>query len=325
MPREKAFLPILAIVYNESKRCLNIFSLHFKMPQLKSGFISILGRPNVGKSTLLNQIVQQKISIVTNKPQTTRNRIHAIKTVKDVQMVFIDTPGIFEGKLELCRYMRGQALKSMKGVDLVLFVTDRAGPLCDDDRYILSRIKQYDRPAFFILNKVDKMEKEDILLTLSLFSKEFLFRELFPLSALEKDSTALLEKEIISSLPEGPFYFPEDAITDQTEEFLISELIREKIFKLTQKEVPYASAVGVEKMEDRKSGMLVIYAAIYVEKESQKGILIGRGGRLLKKIGTQARMDMEKRLGTKVFLDLQIKVKKEWSRTPRSLKELGYE
>ena len=279
----------------------------------------------MGKSTLLNQIVHQKISIVTNKPQTTRNRIHAIKTVEDVQMVFIDTPGIYEGKLELCRYMRGQALKSLKGVDLVLFVTDRTGPLCEDDRYILSRIKQYGVPAFFILNKVDKMEKDAVLVTLDLFLKEFPFRELFPLSALEKNSIESLEREIISFLPEGPFFFPADAVTDQTEEFLISELIREKIFKLTQKEVPYASAVGVEKMEERKSGMLVVYAAIYVEKESQKGILIGKGGGLLKKIGTQARMDMEKRLGAKVFLDLQVKVKKEWSRSPRSLKEMGYE
>ncbi len=291
----------------------------------KSGFIAIMGRPNVGKSTLLNRMLNQKVSIVTNKPQTTRNRITAVKTTEEAQMVFIDTPGIYKKKYELSQYMRGQALKALKGVDLVLFMTDRDGDICDDDKYILSRIKQHDVPGFLILNKVDKMEKDSVLLTMDLFQKEFTFREFFPISALQDPSTDALEEKILSYLEEGPFYFPGDVSTDQSEKFLISELVREKIFQLTKQEVPYSTAVVVEGMEERKNGMLAVFGTIFVERDSQKGILIGTGGSLLKKIGTRARGEIEKRLGVKVYLDLRIKVKKDWSRSPRSLKELGYE
>jgi len=291
----------------------------------KSGFIALLGRPNVGKSTLLNRMVGQKISIVTARPQTTRNRITGIKTIKNVQMVFLDTPGIYRGKHELCRYMRSQAFKALKGVDLAIFMTDRTGEICEDDRFILSRIAQHAVPAFFVLNKVDLMSRESILITVDQFRREFEFKEFFPLSALKSDSTGSLEREIIAALPEGPFYFPEDATTEQPEEFLIAELVREKIFQLTEQEVPYSAAVTVEKIEERKSGMLVVFGTIFVEKESQKGILIGKGGRLLKKTGTRARQDMEKLLGVKVYLDLRVRVKKNWSRSPRSLKDLGYE
>ncbi|MBI5185614.1 MAG: GTPase Era [Nitrospinae bacterium] len=292
----------------------------------KSGFIAILGRPNVGKSTLLNRIVGKKVSIVTEKPQTTRNRIMGIKTAGEAQMVFIDTPGIYEGNLELCQYMRKQALMALKGVDLVLFVTDRHGNVHDDDAYILSRIKQRQVPAFFILNKVDKMGPESVLQTIDRFQKIFPFGEFFPVSALKEGSTDAIEEKIISSLPEGPFYFPGDMSTDQSEKFLISELVREKIFQLTKQEVPYSTAVVVEDIsEGKKKGVLVVYCAIYMERDSQKGILIGKGGGLLKKIGTMAREEMEHRLGTRIYLDLQVRVKKDWSHSPRYIKDMGYE
>jgi GTP-binding protein Era len=269
--------------------------------------------------------MQKSGFIVTEKPQTTRNRIMGIKTAKEAQMVFIDTPGIYEGKLELCQYMRKQALKALKGVDLVLFVTDQSGDVCEDDSYIISRIRQHQVPAFLILNKVDKMRRESVLQTIDRFQKFFPFEEIFPLSALKEGSSDGLEEKIISSLPEGPFYFPGDAATDQPEKFLISELVREKIFQLTQQEVPYSTATVVEDIKEGKNGVLVVYCTIFVERDSQKGILIGKGGGLLKKIGTLARQEIEHRLGTKIYLDLQVRVKKDWSHSPRLLKDLGYE
>lgn len=287
----------------------------------KSGFISIMGRPNVGKSTLLNAILGEKIAIVTKKPQTTRNRILGVKNLPDAQLIFLDTPGIHKPRHKLGETMVRTALNTYKEVDLLLLMV---GPeeIQDGDRYVLETLQGLRKPVFLLINKVDMVEKQRILPLIYQYQKNFNFSEIIPISALKLDNLDRLIEAIVKYMPDGPKYYPEDIVTDQLERFMVAEIIREKIMDITREEVPYSVAVQIEEFREKKP--ILIRGLIYVERDSQKGILIGKGGMMLKEIGTFARKDIEGLLGTKIFLELWVKVKKDWRQDERVLKELGY-
>ncbi len=293
-----------------------------KIEGFRSGFVTIIGSPNVGKSTLLNIFVGEKIAIVSNKPQTTRNRITGIKNLPNCQIVFIDTPGIHHVRKPLNESMVRQALSTLNEVDLILFMIDAKRPVGEDEDNIISSLKAIERPVFLIINKIDLVEKGTILPIIKDYSERYEFKEVIPVSCIRFDGIDILLDRIIQYLPEGEPYFPMDMITDLSERFLVAELIREKVFQLTREEIPYSTAVEIERFNE-DGGIIHIMASIYVERESQKAIVIGRGGRMLKEIGTRARMDMERLLGAKVFLELWVKVKSDWTRDERALKELG--
>lgn len=288
--------------------------------KFRSGFISIIGRPNVGKSTLLNALLGEKIAIISDKPQTTRNRIQGIVSRPDAQLVFIDTPGIHKPQHRMNEAMVESALATFKEVDIILFMVE-AGPPGAGDRFIIETLSGVATPVFLIINKIDLVKKETLLPLIEEYRGLYSFAEIFPVSALLGDLGGLVEA-IISRLPEGPKYFPEDELTDQPQRFIISEFIREKIFTLTRDEVPYSTAVVIEDMKE-EPGLIRVHAVIYVERESQKGIIIGKGGELLKKIGTLAREDAERLLGCRMYLKLWVKVKKDWREDERMLKSLG--
>ncbi len=289
----------------------------------RSGFISIIGRPNAGKSTLLNAFLGEKISIVSEKPQTTRNVIRGVKNLKDCQIVFIDTPGIHRGRGLLNEFMVREALASIKDVDGILYIVEADRKPAEDDFFIINGLKKLNCPVILCINKVDKVNKLKLLPLIEEYLKLFPFKEIVPVSALKGDGVDLLAGLITGILPEGPKYFPDDVITDRPERFIASEIVREKVFLLTKKEVPYSVAVVIERFED-KGSLISISAVINVERDSQKGIIIGKGGQMLKEIGTEARKDMEKLLGTKVFLELFVRVQAEWTKSPGALKEFGY-
>jgi GTPase len=292
----------------------------------KSGFIALIGAPNVGKSTLLNGLLGQKISIVSSRPQTTRNRILGIKHVTGGQFIFLDTPGILEPRGLLNRAMIQTSLKTLSEVDLVILLIEpfAVHPSISED--LRKRLVQARRPIFLVINKIDLVEKKSILPLMEQASRMLLFREIIPLSALTGEGIMILEQCIYQILPEGPPFFPEDMVTDLSEKFLVGELIREKVFRLTSHEIPYAVAVTVESFKPRENKPIIdIQAVIHVERESQKGILIGKQGRMLKTIAEQARKDMEHLLGTKVFLELWVRTEKNWSNDPRFLKKFGYQ
>lgn len=280
----------------------------------KSGFIAILGRPNVGKSTLLNSLLGRKVAIISEKAQTTRNRITGIKNLPQAQLIFVDTPGIHKASLLLNRRMVREAFKASKDVDLILFVTDERGALesAEGDSYILRSLQPREAPVFLLINKIDLIKKDALLVLINTYNKVFPFAETFPISALQGDNLDRLPAKIIEYLPVGPRYFPEEMVTDQPQDFWLSELIREKVIALTHQEVPYAVAVKVERVEERDHRLLHVEATIYVEKESQKGILIGKGGQMLKKIGEKSRREMELFLGLPIYLNLWVKVRKDW-------------
>lgn len=291
----------------------------------KSGFISIIGRPNAGKSTLLNSILGEKISIVSAKPQTTRNVIRGVKNLEDAQIIFIDTPGIHKGKGLLNEFMVREAMASLHDVDGILFLTEADKPATEDDLYIIEGLKDLKCPVVLGINKVDKIDRRLVLPLIDEYSKRFQFKDIVPISALKGDGVGLIIDILKDILPEGPKYFPEDIITDQPERFIVSEIVREKVFQFTKDEIPYSVAVVVDKFEEKKGGALIsISATVNVERDSQKGIIIGKAGAMLKRIGSAARHDIENLLGTKVFLELFVRVQENWTRSPGRLKDFGY-
>lgn len=292
---------------------------------MKSGFVAMIGRPNAGKSTLLNQILDRKIAIVSDKPQTTRNRITGIYTTDETQIVFVDTPGIHKPKHKLGEYMVETAEKTLDDVDLIYYLVDASVKVGTGEEYVLNQVQKSGVPVFLILNKVDKLMPEEIGRLLQEWQQKGEFAEIFPLSALEGDNVARLVEITAKYLPEGPQYYPEDAVTDQPLEIVISELIREKVLLLTHDEVPHSIAVFVENMERDNNGKMQIEACIYVERNSQKGIIIGKGGSMLKKIGIMARCDIEYLMGEKVYLKLWIKVRDDWRNKKQVLSSLGYD
>lgn len=291
---------------------------------MKSGFVAMIGRPNAGKSTLLNQILDRKIAIVSDKPQTTRNRVTGIYTTDETQIVFVDTPGIHKPKHKLGEYMVETAEKTVDDVDLIYYLVDASVKAGTGEEYVLNQVQQSGVPVFLLLNKVDKLNPEEIGKLLQEWQQKGDFAEIFPLSALEGDNVARLVEVTEKYLPEGPQYYPADAVTDQPLEIVISELIREKVLLLTRDEVPHSIAVFVENMERDTAGKMQIEACIYVERGSQKGIIIGKGGSMLKKIGTMARRDIEYLMGEKVYLKLWIKVREDWRNKKQVLSSLGY-
>ena len=293
--------------------------------QFRSGFVSIIGRPNVGKSTLLNRILGDKIVITSDKPQTTRNRIQGIHNLPGSQMVFIDTPGIHRAKSKLNKYMVDVALSSIKEVDVILFLVEADAKPANQEGMILELLADADAPVLLVINKIDLVEKEILLERLSAYAALYPFREIVPISALSGDGVERLVEVVRGYIPEGPPYLPDDILTDLPERFVVAEMIREKVFRLTHDEVPYSVAVVVESFKERADGLVSIAAVINVERESQKGIVIGRKGEMLKRIGMQARREIEELLDTKVFLELFVRVSREWSENTRMLKEFGYE
>jgi GTP-binding protein Era len=289
--------------------------------KFKSGFISIIGRPNVGKSTLLNALLGEKIAIISDKPQTTRNRILGIVSRPDAQLVFMDTPGIHKPMHKMNEVMVKTALATYNEVDVILMLVEATDQPGGGDRFIIDTLSKVKTPVFLLINKTDLVKKEALLPLIQEFSKLYNFAELIPISALKNDLGGLIEA-ILKRLPQGPKYFPDDQLTDQPERFVVSEIIREKIFERTKEEIPYSTAVVIEDMKE-KPDITHITATIYVERDSQKGIIIGKGGAMLKQIGTLARQDAEKLLGVKVFLQLLVKVKKGWREDERSLRNFG--
>ncbi len=300
----------------------------FEKP-VKSGLVAIVGPPNAGKSTLMNNLLGQKISIVTPKPQTTRNRIAGIVNGKEHQIVFLDTPGLHKSREPLNIEMVKVAMESLAEVDAVLFLIDVSLPLPEKlekkkKAEFRSYMEQVKSPAIMVLNKIDLIDRKSILPLIEKYSNLFPFKAVVPLSALTGDGTEDLLDEIISLLPMGPRYFPEDIPTDASERFLCGEIIREKVFLLTGQEIPYSTAVIVDSFkENTVKKLITIHASIVLEKKSQKGIVIGKGGKKLGAIGSAARKDIELLLGEKVLLKLWVKVKKNWSRNEQFLKELG--
>lgn len=289
----------------------------------KSGFVTVIGRPNVGKSTLINKILGEKINIVTHKPQTTRNKLRAIYTEDRGQIVFVDTPGFHKAKDELDRYMLSQIYDSLKGIDLVILVLDAAFKFGKGDKYIYRQIKQSGLPFIIVLNKIDKLQRKKLLARVDDYQK-YVDKDIIPVSARQEKNLDNLLTEIFTFLPEGPHYYPQDMLTDQQERFIIAELIREKIFILTRQEIPYGVAVLIEEIKDREEGKLFVRANIYVEQKSHKGILIGKNGSMLKKIGRRARIDIEKLLNCDIYLDLWVKIQKDWREDENLLQRLGY-
>lgn len=290
----------------------------------KSGFISIIGRPNVGKSTLTNKILGEKLSIVSCRPQTTRNNIKAVLTKEDYQLVFVDTPGIHEPRHKLGEYMVKIAENSTKEVDLIVFMTNPRREIGKGDELILEQIKKSNKPVFLVINKIDENPEELVVQTLQKYSQYMDFAEIIPISAKRNKNVNTLMELMIKYMPEGPKYYPDDMITDVQERFIVSEIIREKSLKLLSEEVPHGIAIEILSMKQNDRGIYHIDANLLCEKDSHKGIIIGKGGSMLKKISTYARQDIEKVLNSKVNLKVWVKVKKEWRDSNFLLKELGY-
>ncbi|HTZ40033.1 MAG TPA: GTPase Era [Syntrophales bacterium] len=291
----------------------------------KSGFIAIAGRPNVGKSTLLNRILGEKLAITSSKPQTTRNRITGIRNTDDGQMIFLDTPGIHRAKTPLNRYMVKAATSTFSEVDLVLLLVEADRGHDADDDLILESLREVAIPVFLVINKIDLVAKPALLPLIDRFRGLYDFREIVPVSAETGDGIQRLLELIQGVLPEGPKLFSDDMFTDNSERFIAAEIIREKILLLTHREIPYATAVTIDSFkEDEEKNFIRITATITAEKDSQKGILIGKGGKMLKEIGTQARIEMEQFFAAKIFLELFVRMRKDWTKDAKWLKEFGY-
>lgn len=290
----------------------------------KSGFVAIVGRPNVGKSTFMNYVLGQKIAIMSDKAQTTRNKIQGVYTKEDAQIVFLDTPGIHKPKHELGEFMVKSAYSALKEVDAVLFMVNVSEKRGSGDDFIIEKLKGIKTPIFLVLNKIDLVTPEVLLERVESYKDALDFAGVFPISVLQGNNVNELMEGLINALPEGPQYYPADQITDHPEYFVVSELIREKILQLTQEEIPHSVAVTVDKMQKDEFDKVHVYANIIVERKSQKGIIIGKGGRLLKEIGTRARRDIQQLLGNKVYLELWVKVEKDWRKRKSNLQEYGY-
>ena len=292
----------------------------------KSGFITIVGRPNVGKSTLLNLLTGEKVAIMSNKPQTTRHIIRTVLTTEEYQMVFVDTPGIHKPKNKLGQYMMQEALSTFDGVDLILFMVDaRDKKIGPGDSMIIEEIEKAGLPAILLINKIDLAEKDSLLPLIAQYNEAYDFDEIIPVSALDSRTRTLILDAVKKLLPEGDLYYPEDMLTDQQEKVIAQELIREKLLNLLSDEVPHGIGVEVIRFKEKDDKEIIeIDANIYCEKESHKGIIIGKGGKVLKRAGTLARQDMERLFDSKVFLQLWVKVKDDWRNDDFMLNELGY-
>ncbi|ACJ33228.1 GTPase [Anoxybacillus flavithermus WK1] len=291
----------------------------------KSGFVAIIGRPNVGKSTFLNRVIGQKIAIMSDKPQTTRNKIQGVYTTDDAQIIFIDTPGIHKPKHKLGDFMVKVAQSALQEVDLILFMVNAVEGFGRGDEFIIERLKQVQTPVFLVINKIDEVHPDDLLPLIEQYRSLHSFAEVIPISALQGNNVETLLQQIKNYLPEGPQYYPAHQVTDHPERFIIAEFIREKALHLTREEVPHSIAVVIDSIERRENSDTVYVAAtIIVERDSQKGIIIGKRGQMLKEIGQRARADIEALLGSKVFLELWVKVQKDWRNKMAQLRDLGY-
>ncbi|WP_342552099.1 GTPase Era [Paenibacillus sp. FSL R7-0652] len=295
-----------------------------KKQAFKSGFVAIIGRPNVGKSTLMNQVIGQKIAIMSDKPQTTRNKIHGVYTSNEEQIVFLDTPGIHKRQSKLGDYMNETALNTLGEVEAALFLIDASEGMGGGDRYIAEQLKSVRTPVILVMNKIDKIAPEALLPLIEEYRKLHDFAEIIPVSAMLGSNVSTLLEQIGKYLPEGPQYYPEDQVTDHPEQFVCAELIREKILQMTREEVPHSIAVTIEDMKVQDNGVVYISAVIFVERDSQKGIIIGKQGALLKEVGKRARQDIQNLLGSRIFMDLWVKVKKDWRNQDRVLRDLGF-
>ena len=291
----------------------------------KSGFAGIVGRPNVGKSTLLNNLMHRKLAIISEKPQTTRNKIRCVFTRDDTQIIFVDTPGFHKPKDALGERLNRSVRETFSEVDVIVFLLDGTQTIGKGDLFIAGELAQLDTPVVAALNKIDRLDADQVEAQIAVAGKLGEFVDVIPISAKTGENVHALIERIVELLPEGPKYYPDDMVTDQPASFIVAELIREKVLQLTREEVPHSVAVVVEEMEKRPDQDLVdIRAVIFVERDSQKGIIIGKGGKMIKDIGTRARQEIEPLLGERVFLDLQVKVEKDWSRRPEIIKRMGY-
>ncbi|PTQ84267.1 GTP-binding protein Era [Trichococcus patagoniensis] len=295
-----------------------------KKEGFKSGFVSIIGRPNVGKSTLLNRIVGQKVAIMSDVPQTTRNKIQGVVTSDDSQIVFIDTPGIHKPQTRLNDFMLKSAYSTFNEVDLVLFMVNAAEKRGAGDNFILEKLKNLRTPKFLIINKIDQVKPEELLKIIMDYTSDNEFNEVVPISAIQGNNVDEMMITIKKYMPEGPQFYPDDQVTDHPEYFVVSEFIREKILQLTKEEVPHSVAVVVESMKRNEDDKVHVHATIIVDRVSQKGIIIGKGGKMLKEIGVRARRDIEAMLGDKIYLELWVKVQKDWRDKQSYLQDYGY-
>jgi len=296
-----------------------------RFADFKSGFVAIVGAPNVGKSTLLNQMLGEKISITSKKPQTTRNRILGVVHRPSSQLVFIDTPGIHKAKRPLNVRIVDAALSALGNVDIVLVMVDVANPDPDSEAFLVTKLKKLKQPVVLALNKIDLVKKPALLTIIDNWAKAYSFEAIIPISAILGAQLEELLEAMEALLPKGPPFFPEDTLTDLPEHFIAAEMIREKIFRLTGQEIPYSTAVTIESFSEKKKGSLVmIHATIHVEHASQKGMIIGKNGNMLKMIGTEARKEIERMVGAKVYLKLFVRVHKNWSKDTKALRRFGY-
>lgn len=293
--------------------------------EFKSGFISIIGRPNVGKSTFINRVIGQKIAIMSDKPQTTRNKVQGVLTTNNTQYIFIDTPGIHKPKHKLGDFMMKVAQNTLKEVDVILFMVNAEEGYGRGEEFILEKFQSVKTPIFLIINKIDRIHPDKLLTVIESYNEKFQFAEIIPISALDGNNIERLLEVVRKYLPEGPLYYPADQVTDHPERFIITELIREKALQLTREEVPHSLAVVLEKMEkDPNKDLIHVMATIIVERDSQKGIVIGKQGKMLKEIGRRARLDIENLLGSKVFLEVWVKVQKDWRNKASQLRDYGF-
>ena len=290
----------------------------------RSGFVSLIGRPNVGKSTLLNAFMGRKVAITSRKPQTTRNAIRGVLTGDAWQIVFIDTPGLHKPKTLLGERLNDVVRRTLHEVDAVVFMLDATQAAGSGDEFVAREVLATGTPAICVVNKMDVAKNDKLVPQLVAAEALGEWREIIPISAARGTNVDRLQQMLVSLLPEGPQYYPPDIVTDQPREVLLAEIVREKALQMTRQEVPHSIAVSTEEVLERDDGILEIHATVFVERESQKGIVIGKGGSMLKEIGTRAREDLEWLLGTKVYLALQVKVSKDWQRDPRALERLGY-
>ncbi|BCU52433.1 GTPase Era [Staphylococcus auricularis] len=294
------------------------------MSEYKSGFVSIIGRPNVGKSTFVNRVIGHKIAIMSDKAQTTRNKIQGVMTQDDAQIIFLDTPGIHKPKHKLGDYMMRVAKNTLSEIDAIMFMVNVNEEIGRGDEYIMDMLKDVKTPVFLVLNKIDLVHPDELMPRIEQYQSYMSFTEMVPMSALEGHNVDHFIEVLKSYLPEGPQYYPEDQVSDHPEQFVVSELIREKILHLTSEEIPHAIGVNVDRMIKKDEDHVRIEATIYVERDSQKGIVIGKGGKKLKEVGKRARHDIENLLGSKVYLELWVKVQKDWRNKVNFIRQMGY-
>ena len=294
------------------------------MTEHKSGFVSIIGRPNVGKSTFMNRVIGHKIAIMSDKAQTTRNKIQGVMTRNDAQIIFLDTPGIHKPKHKLGDYMMRVAKNTLSEIDAIMFMVNVNEEIGRGDEYIMEMLKNVKTPVFLVLNKIDLVHPDALMPRIEQYQKYMNFTEIVPISALEGLNVDHFIDVLKTYLPEGPKYYPDDQISDHPEQFVVSEIIREKILHLTSEEIPHAIGVNVDRMIEENDERVRVEATIYVERDSQKGIVIGKGGKKLKEVGKRARHDIEMLLGSKVYLELWVKVQKDWRNKVNFIRQMGY-